>query len=204
MADVLVTMANMFRRAAAALVRSSQQGGGAGIVQSPSMTIEVEEAIGDDDDDEVVITSPTSFAQARRNREAAITAERPPPCDDGSRLTQSSRYNLRKRPAPSDAVISADQYINLDGRRNSKKKRAVKSVMTPQTAPPKPPPMEPAFSCPVCMCSLVEATSTNCGHIFCKLCIQAALSARSKCPVCRKELSIKDTIRVYLPATELS
>ncbi|RZC59860.1 hypothetical protein C5167_007158 [Papaver somniferum] len=200
MADVLVTMANIFRRAAAALVRSSQQGGGAGIVQSP--TIDVEEVI--DDDDEVVITSPTSFAQARRNREATITAERPPPSDDGSRLTQSSRYNLRKRPAPSDAVISADQYINLDGRRNSKKKRAVKPLVTPQAAPPKPLPKEPAFGCPVCMCSLVEATSTNCGHIFCKLCIQAALSARSKCPVCRKELSMKDTIRVYLPATELS
>ncbi|KAI3978189.1 hypothetical protein MKX01_013020, partial [Papaver californicum] len=58
--------------------------------------------------------------------------------------------------------------------------------------------------CPVCMCSLVEATSTNCGHIFCKLCIQAALSAQDTCPTCRKELSMKDTIRVYLPATELS
>ncbi|KAI3904102.1 hypothetical protein MKW92_042032 [Papaver armeniacum] len=155
-------------RAAAALVRISQQGGGAGIVQSPYMAIDVEEVI--DDDDEVVITSPTSFAQARRNREATITAERPPPRDVAA--------NLRKRPAPSDGVINGDQYINLDGRRNSKLS--------------------------VCMCSLVEATSTNCGHIFCKLCIQAALSARNKCPVCRKELSKKDTIRVYLPATELS
>ncbi|KAI3864532.1 hypothetical protein MKW92_004806 [Papaver armeniacum] len=198
MADALA-MANILRMAAAALVRIRQQGGGAGIAQSPSMAIDVEEVI--DDDDEVVITSPTSFAQARRNREAAITAERPPPRDDGSRLTRNSRYNLRKRPAPSDGVINGDQYINLDGRRNSKKKRALKPVVTPQAAPP---PKEPAFSCPVCMCSLVEATSTNCGHIFCKACIQAALSARNKCPVCRKELSKKDTIRVYLPATELS
>ncbi|KAI3911626.1 hypothetical protein MKW92_026592 [Papaver armeniacum] len=125
-------------------------------------------------------------------------------CVDGSRLTRSSRYNLRKRPAPSDAVINGGQYINLDGRRNSKRNCALKPVVTSQAAPPKPPPKELAFSCPVCMCSLVEATSTNCGHIFCKLCVQAALSAQSKCPTCRKELSMNDTIRVYLPATELS
>ncbi|KAI3996816.1 hypothetical protein MKX01_041116 [Papaver californicum] len=192
-------------RAAAALVECSQQGGGrAGIVQPPPMTIDLE-AI----DDEVVISSPRSFAEARRNKarrnlEVLITAERPLPRDGRVELTLNSSYNMRKRPAASDAVINCDHYINLDGKSNSKKKCSMKPVVTPQAAPPKPPPKEPAFSCPVCMSSLVVATSTKCGHIFCKQCIKSALSAQSKCPTCRKKLSMKDTIRIYLPATEMS
>ncbi|MCL7034575.1 hypothetical protein MKW94_003777, partial [Papaver nudicaule] len=132
---------------------------------------------------------------AMRNREvtATITAERPQPSNDGcADEASTSRYNMRKRPSASDR------------RSKSKKKRAMKPGVTPQPAPPNPPPREPAFSCPICMSSLVEATSTKCGHIFCKNCIKSALSAQSKCPTCRKKLSTKDTIRVYLPATEMS
>ncbi|MCL7024949.1 hypothetical protein MKW94_010336 [Papaver nudicaule] len=197
------------RAAAAALVECSQQGEGGRVgvvqVQPPPMTIDLE-AI----DDEVVISSPRSFAEAkraRRNQEVTFLAERPPPRDgrvDETRLSLNSSYNMRKRPAASDAVSSCDHYINLDGRSNSKKKCTTKPVVAPQAAPPKPPPKEPAFSCPVCMSSLVEATSTKCGHIFCKQCIKSALSAQSKCPTCRKKLSMKDTIRIYLPATEMS
>ncbi|XP_026400849.1 E3 ubiquitin-protein ligase COP1-like [Papaver somniferum] len=208
-------------RAAAALVECSQQGGGGGggggggreriPLQPPPLTIDLE-AI----DDEVVISSPRSFAEAKRNKafrnlEILITAERPapppPPREsriDGTGSTLNSSYNMRKRPAASNAVINCDHYINLDGRSSSKKKCAVKPAVTPQAAPPKPPAKEPAFSCPVCMSSLVEATSTKCGHIFCKQCIKSALSAQNKCPTCRKKLTMKDTIRVYLPATEMS
>ncbi|RZC62219.1 hypothetical protein C5167_023996 [Papaver somniferum] len=201
-------------RAAAALVECSQQGGGRERIllqPQPPLTIDLE-AI----DDEVVISSPRSFAEAKRNKafrnlEILITAERPapPPPPRESRVdetgsTLNSSYNMRKRPAASNAVINCDHYINLDGRSNSKKKCAVKPAITPQAAPPKPPPKEAAFSCPVCMSSLVEATSTKCGHIFCKQCIKSALSAQNKCPTCRKKLTMKDTIRVYLPATEMS
>ncbi|MCL7046751.1 hypothetical protein MKW94_015948 [Papaver nudicaule] len=145
----------------------------------------------DVDDYEVVILSPGSYAQVlcmlcfvvRRLGIATITADRP---------IRTSRYMMRKRPATSG------------GRSNSKKKCAKKLVVTFQAVPPKPPPKELAFNCPVCMSSLVEATSTKCGHIFCKQCINYSLSAQSKCPTCRKKLSMKDTIRVYLPACEMS
>lgn len=57
------------------------------------------------------------------------------------------------------------------------------------------------FSCPVCMGPLVEEMSTKCGHIFCKACIKASIAAQGKCPTCRRKMSMKDTIRVYLPTT---
>ncbi|KAF8391971.1 hypothetical protein HHK36_022311 [Tetracentron sinense] len=63
----------------------------------------------------------------------------------------------------------------------------------PQSVPP---PKEPTFSCPVCMGPLAEEMSTKCGHIFCKNCIKAAIVAQSKCPTCRRKLTMKDTIRV--------
>lgn len=69
-------------------------------------------------------------------------------------------------------------------------------------SPPPPPPKEPIFKCPICMGPLVEEMSTKCGHVFCKACIKAAISAQGKCPTCRRKVTIKDTIRIYLPASD--
>ena len=60
---------------------------------------------------------------------------------------------------------------------------------------------EPTFNCPVCMGQLAEEMSTKCGHIFCKSCIKASIAAQGKCPTCRRKITMKDTHRVYLPAT---
>lgn len=68
------------------------------------------------------------------------------------------------------------------------------------TAQP-PPPKQPSFSCPICMGPLVEEMSTKCGHIFCKACVKAAITAQGKCPVCRKKVLMKELIRVFLPST---
>lgn len=73
-------------------------------------------------------------------------------------------------------------------------------AVTAQSAIP-PKPIQPTFSCPVCMGTLVEEMSTKCGHIFCKACIKASIAAQGKCPTCRRKITMKDTIRVYLPAT---
>ncbi|KAF6133975.1 hypothetical protein GIB67_040739 [Kingdonia uniflora] len=73
-----------------------------------------------------------------------------------------------------------------------------KKVPRPPTPPPPPPP-PPTFSCPICMGTLVDESSTKCGHIFCKRCITAAIAAQKKCPTCRQKLLMKDIFRVYLP-----
>ncbi|GBG66852.1 hypothetical protein CBR_g70729 [Chara braunii] len=52
--------------------------------------------------------------------------------------------------------------------------------------------------CNVCMEALKDATSTNCGHIFCRLCITEAIKAQKKCPTCRKRLTAAQTHRIYI------
>ncbi|XP_057474866.1 uncharacterized protein LOC130762982 [Actinidia eriantha] len=147
-------------------------------------------------DDDVVISSPRAFTEAknnsRRNRGSTVVV------DVGSeeripRVAPSGRYK-RRRVSSNQTTINGDLYINLEG---TSKRENAQSV----EPPPPPPPKERIFSCPVCMGPLVEEMSTKCGHIFCKACIKAAIAAQGKCPTCRRKATMKDTIRIYLPAT---
>ncbi|KAH6759706.1 hypothetical protein C2S52_009896 [Perilla frutescens var. hirtella] len=145
-------------------------------------------------DDDVIISSPTAFAEAknnsRRNRGHPVVVD----VDNDER---SSR-NKRRRAPTNQTIINCDLYINLESSSNSMRKSGQSAAPVP---PPPPPPKEPTFSCPVCMGPLVEEMTTKCGHIFCKGCIKAAISAQGKCPTCRRKTTVKDIIRVYLPAT---
>lgn len=58
------------------------------------------------------------------------------------------------------------------------------------------------FSCPICMGPFVEEMTTRCGHIFCKTCIETAIVAQAKCPICRKKTNVNQLIRVFLPTTD--
>ncbi|KAL3473132.1 hypothetical protein BJX99DRAFT_261677 [Aspergillus californicus] len=62
-----------------------------------------------------------------------------------------------------------------------------------------------AYKCPICMCAVVDATTTVCGHIYCHMCIMNWLkkfddqrpdhtgkSPRGFCPNCRKLLTRSD------------
>lgn len=58
-----------------------------------------------------------------------------------------------------------------------------------------------APTCPVCLESLAgqEVSSTVCGHIFCKPCINGVLkSANKKCPTCRKAINAKKIHPIFL------
>ncbi|XP_054809063.1 uncharacterized protein LOC129311096 isoform X2 [Prosopis cineraria] len=142
-------------------------------------------------DDDVVESTPRAFAEAknnsRRNRSRAIVD-----VDlDRTRVTNNNR-NKRRRGSPSQTIINCDLYINLEGSSGSMKENVRKS---PE------PPKEPVFNCPICMGPLAEEMSTRCGHIFCKSCIKAAINAQGKCPTCRKKVTAKELIRVFLPST---
>ncbi|XP_037410095.1 probable histone acetyltransferase HAC-like 1 [Triticum dicoccoides] len=69
-------------------------------------------------------------------------------------------------------------------------------------APVKDLPREPKFTCPVCINELVDASSTICGHIFCKKCIEASIRFQKKCPTCRRRLTMRNFHRIYLPAMD--
>ncbi|XP_037416852.1 probable histone acetyltransferase HAC-like 1 [Triticum dicoccoides] len=63
-------------------------------------------------------------------------------------------------------------------------------------------PREPKFTCPVCISELVDASSTICGHIFCKKCIEASIQFQKKCPTCRTRLTMGNFHRIYLPTMD--
>ncbi|KAJ7392509.1 E3 ubiquitin-protein ligase rnf4 [Desmophyllum pertusum] len=61
------------------------------------------------------------------------------------------------------------------------------------------------ITCPICMDD--EQTikrrkrklmSTTCGHVFCDQCIRSAVQMQSKCPTCRKKLSLKQLHPIFL------
>lgn len=57
-----------------------------------------------------------------------------------------------------------------------------------------------AIKCPVCFDCVRqrEPVSTICGHVFCKECIQAAIRAYRKCPICKKRLTLRNFHRIFL------
>ncbi|CAL5353480.1 unnamed protein product [Camellia sinensis] len=159
-------------------------------------------------DDDVVISSRTAFAEAKINSGRGRNRGNTVVVDVDSDVTEertlgvaSNSRNKRRRVSTNQAIINCDLCINLEGGNNMRKN--AKSV-EPSPPPPPLPPKEPTFSCPVCIGPLVEEMSTKCGHIFCKSCIKTAIAAQGKCPTCRRKITFKDTIRIYLPATRRS
>ncbi|KAE8685314.1 putative glutaredoxin-C14-like [Hibiscus syriacus] len=142
-------------------------------------------------EDDVIESSATAFAEAknnsRRSRRTVVDVDSGQP----ARSTTNNR-NKRRRLPPSQTVINCDHYINLESTPQS----IVKEIIKPQ-----PPPREPSFSCPICMNLFTEEMSTRCGHIFCKECIKAALAVQGRCPTCRKKVTMKELIRVFLPSS---
>lgn len=59
------------------------------------------------------------------------------------------------------------------------------------------PSKELSLTCAVCLDSLNEASSTICGHMFCRSCIEASISKQKKCPICRRKLTKRNYHRVY-------
>ncbi|XP_018453089.1 uncharacterized protein LOC108824213 [Raphanus sativus] len=138
-------------------------------------------------EDDVVESSAIAFAEARskstgtRRRRLMVDVE-----SGGTTRFSVDMSNKRRRVPPNQPVIDCE-HVPVDTLSSSK-------------APP-PPPEEPKFSCPICMCPFTEEMSTKCGHIFCKACIKMAISRQNKCPTCRKKVTAKELIRVFLPTT---
>lgn len=62
-----------------------------------------------------------------------------------------------------------------------------------------PPAAAPSLRCAICIEPLVEETTTKCGHVFCRNCIETAIATQHRCPICRRKLRKRDIIRIYLP-----
>ncbi|KAF8077033.1 hypothetical protein N665_1068s0012 [Sinapis alba] len=139
-------------------------------------------------EDDVVESSASAFAEAiskssgaRRRRRLTVDVE----SGGTTRLSPSKR----RRVPPNQPVIDCENVPDTSSNVSSSK------------APAPPPSEEPKFSCPICLCPFTEEMSTKCGHIFCKGCIKMAISKQGKCPTCRKKVTAKELIRVFLPTT---
>ncbi|XP_042416867.1 E3 ubiquitin-protein ligase bre-1-like isoform X1 [Zingiber officinale] len=122
---------------------------------------------------------------SRRNQPSTVFLDEELDTDPRSVATARSSGNK--------IVINCDLYPDLQDE-NSKGKKVVESIQDP--------PKQPTFSCPICMNTMTEATSTICGHIFCKSCIVASIQAQKKCPTCRRKLNMNNFHRVYLPNSD--
>ncbi|CAN1131134.1 E3 ubiquitin-protein ligase RNF4 [Linum perenne] len=157
----------------------------------------------EDLEDDVIESSPRAFAEAKNN--ARRTRARTIPLLDvesgeTSGVTVPLTPYVRNKRSRRVPVINCD-VINLEGSSGSTKYKVSLPAAAPPPPPPPPPPPEPTFNCPICMAPFVEETSTRCGHIFCKKCIKDAIAFKAKCPTCRKKVTAKELIRVFLPAT---
>ncbi|WOL17950.1 hypothetical protein Cni_G26743 [Canna indica] len=141
-------------------------------------------------DDEVQMLSssrgfPPARDRSRRNRPVTVILDEE--LDTNSRRSGVSVELPSKR-----ATINCELYPDSKEGKNAKGKNVMKSKSAQATE-------EPTFSCPVCMSTLVEASSTICGHIFCKSCITTSIKTQKKCPTCRKKLSLSQFHRVFFP-----
>jgi hypothetical protein len=145
-------------------------------------------------EDDVIESSASAFAEAKsksrnaRRRPLMVDVE-----SGGTTRFPANISNKRRRIPSSESVIdcehaSVNDEVNMSSRVSRSKA-------------PAPPPEEPKFTCPICMCPFTEEMSTKCGHIFCKGCIKMAISRQGKCPTCRKKVTAKELIRVFLPTT---
>ncbi|XP_008222834.1 PREDICTED: LON peptidase N-terminal domain and RING finger protein 2-like isoform X2 [Prunus mume] len=156
-------------------------------------------------DDEVVIISPRIYAQAKNNSSRNLEVRDVPPTNTEQHNGLSDvaaqthliplHCHKRRRTLRNQAVLNWELHFSSEDSDANK----TKEVPIPELPQSTPPPETPAFSCPICLGPLSEETSTKCGHIFCKMCIEASIKVQHKCPTCRKRLRMKDTIRVYLP-----
>lgn len=121
-----------------------------------------------------------------------------------SRFQSPEAVRRRRRRRGSDTVRAVvDPYPRPTGR----------SPINQLPTPPRPTPQRlnldesqdeggTRISCPICLESIIkrEPVSTNCGHLFCKNCIQQALQNVKKCPMCKKSLPGKSPFhKIYLP-----
>ncbi|KAH8265799.1 hypothetical protein KR038_002301, partial [Drosophila bunnanda] len=58
-------------------------------------------------------------------------------------------------------------------------------VPTPASTPSN----ESGHKCPICLLNLLDPATTNCGHVFCSICLYDALTTSRTCPICNSVVS---------------
>lgn len=59
------------------------------------------------------------------------------------------------------------------------------------------------LDCQVCYALFLDPVTTNCGHTFCRKCLQRVLDNSNLCPVCRRTLAIAPPMSLQAPVNSL-
>ncbi|EXJ78474.1 hypothetical protein A1O1_08874 [Capronia coronata CBS 617.96] len=151
----------------------------------------------------------TQARNQQRLQNPASTAMSPPSS------SASSSKTTRPRPlGPSAALNPAIESVDLTGVDDNATlsaalaKQRQDAILSQNTGNESGRTPLTAYKCPVCMDTPTDATSTACGHVFCHRCIMDTLNwsveqrregappnrkVKGVCPVCRKQLDVKDT-----------
>ncbi|KAF3456619.1 hypothetical protein FNV43_RR01273 [Rhamnella rubrinervis] len=164
-------------------------------------------------DDDVVIISPRRFEEAKNNSLGNHSQRNRRGRDN--RLTESAEYYsgfsgltnwfdfTPNEILDEQTALKWDLFFNLQHFKRIWEMVTLVKPADPVLSETEPQPKTPpAFTCTICMDKLIEETSTKCGHIFCKKCIEKVLDTQRKCPTCRHKLTKRDIIRIYLPGQQ--
>ena len=53
------------------------------------------------------------------------------------------------------------------------------------------------MDCPICLTVMTDATTFQCNHTFCFLCIKEWLTSHQTCPLCRSECSLSGVVDIF-------
>ncbi|KAI4344967.1 hypothetical protein L6164_012139 [Bauhinia variegata] len=147
--------------------------------------------------DHFALISPRKFEEAKNN--AGRSALR-----SHAETRSFPVTNNNNDGTPDQPVVVVDCELSLRVGDSRKKQKTDDSdvfppvaAVSPSSHPPEPPKLK--LGCVICMCELTDATTTKCGHIFCRVCLMKAIISQHKCPTCRRKLRKNDMIRLYLP-----
>ncbi|ESO87013.1 hypothetical protein LOTGIDRAFT_128006 [Lottia gigantea] len=108
-------------------------------------------------------------------------------------------YYIWKKQNEGVAPIHPDSAINVAATREHLRRTADANVDSSSNGVPSAPrarrDINNQFTCPICLGDAVFACETNCGHVYCGMCINAYWEHGNwiggiRCPVCRQQVSI--------------
>ncbi|KAA0049140.1 E3 ubiquitin-protein ligase RNF4-like [Cucumis melo var. makuwa] len=170
-------------------------------------------------DEDIAIISPRKFAEARKNFRrnhfesgygavirrngntevygALSDVTTWPPFTIWSPLTISNNVSLQEQ----QTIHNLDLRLSCESSSRATKAKTDTDIPSTLALSSSIPPTDRTLRCAICIEPLVEETTTKCGHVFCRNCIETAIATQHRCPICRRKLRKRDIIRIYLPFT---